>query len=77
MSGSRGAKEHVCFVRYCCYIILKERHTCEVQSEGDEAVIASQELQRLLPLHQSPEVICYSLTIEEVVDANQEVPEVK
>lgn len=53
------------------------RPTCEVQSERDEAVIASQELQRFLSLHQSPKVICYCFTIEEVVDADQEVPEAK
>lgn len=53
------------------------RPTCEVQSERDEAVIASQELQRFLSLHQSPKVICYRFTIEEVVDADQEVPEAK
>lgn len=50
------------------------RPTCEVQSERDEAVIASQELQRFLSLHQSPKVIRYCFTIEEVVDADQEVP---
>lgn len=48
--------------------------TCQVQGEGDEAVVASQELQRLLPLHQSAKVISQGFTIEEVVDANQEVP---
>lgn len=55
----------------------KARPTCEVQSERDEAVVASQELQRFLSLHQSPKVICYRFTIEEVVDANQEVPVAK
>lgn len=75
VSGSRGAKVQVCLVRYSRSIVLKVQPTCEVQSERDEAVIASQELQRFLSLHQSPKVICYCFTIEEVVDANQEVPE--
>lgn len=56
----------------CCFYWL----TCEVQGEGDEAVIARQELQGFLPLHQSPEVIRNGFPVEEVVDANQEVPEV-
>lgn len=48
--------------------------TCQVQGEGNEAVIASQELQRLLPLHQSAKVICHRFPVEEVVDADQEIP---
>lgn len=48
--------------------------TCQVEGKGDEAVVASQELQRLLPLHQRPKVIGHRLPVEEVVDANQEVP---
>lgn len=48
--------------------------TRQVEGERDEAVIASQELQRLLPLHQRPEVIGHRLPVEEVVDTNQEVP---
>lgn len=75
MSGRKGAKEQVCFARYSKCIVLKARPTCEVQSERDEAVIARQELQGFLSLDQSPKVICYSFTIEEVVDTNQEVPE--
>lgn len=54
---------------------MEARPTCEVQSKRDEAVISSQELQRLLPLHQSPEVVRQSFTIEEVVDTNQKIPE--
>lgn len=69
-----GSKEQLCSARYSRCIVLKARPTCQVQSERDEAMIASQELQRLLSLHQSPKVICYSFTIEKVVDANQEVP---
>lgn len=72
---AQGAKEQVCFARYSECIVLKARPTCKVQSERDEAVIASQELQGFLSLHQSPKVICYSFSIEEVVDTNQEVPE--
>lgn len=55
--------------------IQQVRLTCEVQRKGDEAVISSQELQRFLPLYQSPKVICNSFSIEEVVDTNQKVPE--
>lgn len=51
--------------------------TCQVQGEGNEAVITSQELQRLLPLHQSAKVICHRFPVEEVVDADQEIPETK
>lgn len=75
MSERQRAKEHVCLWRYNSRIVSKVRLTCEVQREGDEAVISSQELQRFLPLHQSPKVICNSFSIEEVVDTNQKVPE--
>lgn len=78
VSGKRGGgKEHGCVLRYGSCFVLQARRTCQVQSEGDEAVISSQELQRFLPLHQSPEVICKSFSIEEVVDAHQKVPEAK
>lgn len=71
-----GAKERVCSARYAAGAIVREAGpTCQVQCERDEAVIASQELQRLLSLHQGAEVICHSFTVEEVVDANQEVPD--
>lgn len=53
---------------------MRRGPTCQVECEGDEAVVASQELQRLLPLHQRPEVIGHCLPVEEVVDTNQEVP---
>lgn len=57
------------------YIItLEDKLTCEIQSERNEAVITSQELQRFLPPHQSSKIICNRFTIEEVVDTNQEVP---
>lgn len=48
--------------------------TCEVKGEGDEAVVFAEDAQRLLPLHQREEVIRHRLAIEEVVDAQQEVP---
>lgn len=38
-------------------------------------MVASQELQRFLSLHQGTEVICHSFPIEEVVDTNQEIPD--
>lgn len=50
------------------------RLTCEVQCEGDEAVVASQKLQWLLSLHQGPKVIRHCFSIKEVVDTDQEVP---
>lgn len=49
--------------------------TCQVQCERDEAVVASQELQRFLSLHQGAEIVCHSFPVKEVVDANQEVPD--
>ena len=48
--------------------------TCEVQGEGDEAVVFAEDAERLLPLHQCEEVVRHGLTIEEVVHAQQEVP---
>lgn len=48
--------------------------TCEVEGEGDEAVVFAEDAQRLLPLHQREEVIRHRLAVEEVVDAQQEVP---
>lgn len=65
----------MCKVRYSIYPVSKVRLTCQVQSEGDEAMIARKELKRFFPLHQSPKVIRQSFTIEEVVDTNQEIPE--
>lgn len=49
--------------------------TCEVQSEGDEAVVFAEDAQRLLPLHQIKEVVCHRLSVEEVVYTEQEVPD--
>lgn len=48
--------------------------TCEVEGKGDKAVVFAEDAKRLLPLHQSKEVICHRLTIEEVVHTQQEVP---
>lgn len=48
--------------------------TCEVEGKGDEAVVFAEDAKRLLPLHQCEEVIRHSLTIEEVVHTQQEVP---
>lgn len=49
--------------------------TREVEGKGDEAMVFAQDAKRLLPLHQREEVIRHSLTIEEVVHTQQEVPE--
>lgn len=48
--------------------------TCEVEGEGDEAMVFAEDAKRLLPLHQCEEVICHRFTVEEVVHTQQEVP---
>lgn len=48
--------------------------TCQVEGEGDEPVVADEELQLLLPLNKCREVIRHRLPVEEVVHAQQEVP---
>lgn len=72
-----GAKEWVRSARYAAaaYLVREAGPTCQIQCERDEAVVASQELQRFLSLHQGAEVICHSFPVEKVVDANQEVPD--
>lgn len=41
--------------------------TCEVESKGDKAMVFAEDAKWLLSLHQREEVVCHSLTIEEVV----------
>lgn len=48
--------------------------TCEVEREGDEAVVFAEDAKGFLPLNQCEEIICHGLTIEEVVHTQQEVP---
>ena len=48
--------------------------TREVEREGDEAMVFAEDAQRLLPLDQAEEVVRDRLSVEEVVDAQQEVP---
>lgn len=49
-------------------------HTCEVEGKGDKAVVFAEDAKWFLSLHQCEEVICHSLTIEEIVHTQQEVP---
>lgn len=58
------------FSKHCSVSVC----TCEVEGEGDEAVVFAEDAKRLLPLHQREEVVCDGLTIEEVVHTQQEVP---
>lgn len=62
-------------VFFVCDRLKGHMITCQVESKGDETMITRQELQRLLPLNQSSEVVGQGLAIEEVVHTDQEIPE--
>lgn len=57
-----------------CLLLSNRVCTCEIEGKGNEAVVFAQDAKRLLSLHQCKEVICHSLSIEEVVDTQQKVP---
>lgn len=48
--------------------------TWEVEGEGYEAVVFAENTEGLLSLHQTEEVVSHRLAVEEVVNAQQEVP---
>lgn len=49
-------------------------HTRQIQGEGDEPVVFTENPQRLLSLDQSEEVVGHCLAVEEVVHTQEEVP---
>lgn len=55
-------------------LCVKCDYTREVEGKGDKAVVFAEDAKWLFPLHQCEEVICDGLTVEEVINAEQEVP---